>query len=150
MGLVVAIVTTALRVVVALGGSRHICSSDDRCCNCGSCMFCGSICGAGSGSGVNIVFYGSFLAHHHHHQNQHQDHHHCRDCVFSSTKGGNKYKEFPQTVFSCRGSYGVGKGALEAQSPRSRCPCSFFIVNTNESETDLQKHLVKLTQKATF
>ena len=46
-----AIVTTAVRVVVALGGS-----SDDSCCNCGSCMFCCSICGAGSCSGVNIVF----------------------------------------------------------------------------------------------
>ena len=32
-----------------------------------NCMLGGSICGAGSCSGVTISFGGSFLAHHHHH-----------------------------------------------------------------------------------
>ena len=51
----------------------------------------------------------------------------------------------PQTVFSCRGSYGVGKGALKHLSPRSRCVGAVLLVNTNESESDLPKHTVKST-----
>ena len=49
----------------------------------------------------------------------------------------------PQTVFSCRGSYGVGKGPLNGTPPRRRCEWAFSFVIYSESETDLQKHLVK-------
>ena len=42
------------------------------------------------------------------------------------------------------------KGPWSASRHVDGCPSSFFIKNTNESETDLQKHLVKLTQKGTF
>ena len=49
----------------------------------------------------------------------------------------------PQTVFSCRGSYGVVKGASKGVAPRRRLPSPIFAVNTNESATDLQKHKVK-------
>ena len=56
----------------------------------------------------------------------------------------------PQTVFRCRGSYGVGKGALSCLWPRGECALSFSFVNTNESETDLQKHFVKLPIWGTF
>ena len=47
-------------------------------------------------------------------------------------------------VFSCRGSYGVGKGAMESVVLRARC-VGVLLVNTDESETDLQKHMVKST-----
>ena len=43
----------------------------------------------------------------------------------------------PQTVFSCRGSYGVVKGALEGLALRRRCVRAVLLVNINESETDL-------------
>ena len=66
--LVVVIVTAAVRVVVALGGVLMS--------NLFNSMLCGSICGAGSCSGVTIGFGGSFLAHHHHHQNHNQEQHH--------------------------------------------------------------------------
>ena len=51
--------------------------------------------------------------------------------------------KIPQTVFSCRGSYGVGKGTLNGTPPRRRCAWAFSLVIYSESETDLQKHLVK-------
>ena len=51
----------------------------------------------------------------------------------------------PQTVFSCRGSYGVGKEALIHLPLRARCVGAVLLVNINESETDLQKHIVKFT-----
>ena len=42
-----------------------------------NCMFCGSICGVGSGSGVNSCCGGSSLAHHfHHYHHHHYNHHH--------------------------------------------------------------------------
>ena len=50
-----------------------------------------------------------------------------------------------QTVFSCRGSNGVGKGALVGAVLRRRCVGAVLLVNTNESETDLPKHTVKFT-----
>jgi len=49
----------------------------------------------------------------------------------------------PQTVFSCRGSYGVGKGPLNGPAPRCCCGWAFSLVIYSESETDLQKHFVK-------
>ena len=48
-------------------------------------------------------------------------------------------------VFSCRGSYGVGKGALECVVLRARCVGAVLLVSTNGSETALQKHKVKST-----
>ena len=51
----------------------------------------------------------------------------------------------PQTVFSCRGSIGVGKGALKGPALRHRCVEAVLLVNTDESETDLPKHTVKFT-----
>ena len=51
----------------------------------------------------------------------------------------------PQTVFSCRGSYGVGKGALKCAALRRRCVRAVLLVNDNESQTDLQKKFVKFT-----
>ena len=53
------------------------------------------------------------------------------------------YIIFPQTVFSCRGSYGVVEGPFNSLPPRRRLRPLIFIVNTNESETDLQKRIVK-------
>ena len=47
----VLIVTAALRVVVVISSDLF------------NCMFCGSICGVGSGSGVNSGCGGSSLAH---------------------------------------------------------------------------------------
>ena len=52
---------------------------------------------------------------------------------------------FPRAVFSCRGSYGVGKGALKCAALRACCVGAVLLVNTNESETDLPKHIVKST-----
>ena len=49
----------------------------------------------------------------------------------------------PQTVFSCRGSYCVGKGASKGPTPSLVCGETFFIVTMNESETDPQRRLVK-------
>ncbi len=46
---------------------------------------------------------------------------------------------------SCRGSHGVGKGALKCKPLRGRCVGAVLLVNINESETDLQKHIVKST-----
>ena len=43
--------------------------------------------------------------------------------------GGISVVMFPQTVFSCRGSYGVGKGALNCTAPRRRLPWSKVTVN---------------------
>ena len=64
-------------------------------------------------------------------------------CPFGSDKNTNLF--IPQTVFSCRGSNGVVKGALKGPATRGRCVRAVLLVNTNESETDLPKHTVKLT-----
>ena len=44
----------------------------------------------------------------------------------SNDKKCNDTSIIPQTVFSCRGSYGVGKGALEWKAPRRRLPLLIF------------------------
>lgn len=49
--------------------------------------------------------------------------------------------------FICRGSYGVGKGALESSSSRWRCREAFSIVIYGTWWSDLQKRLVKWTNK---
>ena len=66
-------------------------------------------------------------------------------CVCVRFATSTRCKLVPQTVFSCRGSYGVGKGALEGVALRGFCVASVLLVNNSESETDLQKHIVKST-----
>ena len=60
------------------------------------------------------------------------------------------FRYISQTVFSCRSSYGVVKGALEGLPLRWRCVRAVLLVNNSESETDLQKHIVKLTKEWKF
>ena len=61
-------VATVLRVAVVISSNLSI------------CMFGGSICGVGRGSGVNSVCGGCTLPHHHlqyyYHQHHHNHHHH--------------------------------------------------------------------------
>ena len=52
--------------------------------------------------------------------------------------------------FICRGSYSVGKGALECFPSRWRCRWAFSLVIYSAWWSDLKNHYVKCTNKGTF